>query len=102
MAKIFITGSSDGLGLLSAKTLIANGHQVVLHARNKEKATLTREAAPGAKDVFIGDLASMEETNNSQIMQTSLVLLMLLSIMPVFITLPVMPGARMDYRLPLQ
>ncbi|WP_080694219.1 SDR family NAD(P)-dependent oxidoreductase [Myroides odoratimimus] len=36
MVKIFITGSSDGLGLLAAKKLIEDGHQVVLHARNEE------------------------------------------------------------------
>ena len=38
MAKIFITGSADGLGSLAAKLLISEGHQVVLHARNEERA----------------------------------------------------------------
>jgi NAD(P)-dependent dehydrogenase (short-subunit alcohol dehydrogenase family) len=33
MARIFITGSADGLGQLAAKELIALGHQVVLQAR---------------------------------------------------------------------
>jgi len=37
MARIFITGSADGLGQLAAKELIKLGHQVVLHARNIEK-----------------------------------------------------------------
>jgi REP element-mobilizing transposase RayT len=32
MARIFITGSADGLGSLSAKVLIEQGHRVVLHA----------------------------------------------------------------------
>lgn len=39
MARILITGSTDGLGLLAAKALIAMGHRVVLHARNSERAT---------------------------------------------------------------
>ena len=34
MARIFITGSADGLGQLAAKSLIEHGHKVVLHARN--------------------------------------------------------------------
>lgn len=37
MARIFITGSADGLGQLSAKSLIEQGHKVVLHARNAER-----------------------------------------------------------------
>ena len=37
MAKIFITGSADGLGSLAAKLLVSQGHRVVLHARNAER-----------------------------------------------------------------
>lgn len=37
MARIFITGSADGLGQLAAKALIAQGHRVVLHARNEKR-----------------------------------------------------------------
>ena len=38
MARIFITGSADGLGQLGAKSLIQHGHKVILHARNAERA----------------------------------------------------------------
>ena len=38
MSKVLITGSSDGLGLMAAKRLIAAGHDVVLHARNQGRA----------------------------------------------------------------
>src|SRR4051794_37491659 len=31
MARIFITGSTDGLGRAAARSLIDDGHQVVLH-----------------------------------------------------------------------
>jgi len=62
MARIFITGSSDGLGLMTARLLISLGHQVVLHARNAERYQQTLNKVPGADKVLIADLSSMEET----------------------------------------
>jgi NAD(P)-dependent dehydrogenase (short-subunit alcohol dehydrogenase family) len=62
MAKIFITGSADGLGQLAAKQLVKGGHEVVLHARNAERGEQALKSVPGASDVLIGDLADMEET----------------------------------------
>jgi NAD(P)-dependent dehydrogenase (short-subunit alcohol dehydrogenase family) len=62
MARIFITGSSTGLGQLAAAVLINQGHQVVLHARNEKRAQEARKSVPGAEDVLIGDLARIEET----------------------------------------
>src|SRR5678816_4149889 len=37
--RVFITGSTDGLGRAAARTLIDEGHQVVLHARSKQRAS---------------------------------------------------------------
>jgi short-subunit dehydrogenase len=34
MARVFITGSADGLGLMAARRMASNDHSVVLHARN--------------------------------------------------------------------
>jgi NAD(P)-dependent dehydrogenase (short-subunit alcohol dehydrogenase family) len=62
MARIFITGSADGLGLLAAKTLVSQGHHVVLHARNHERAREAIKNVPGAEGAFNGDLSSIEET----------------------------------------
>lgn len=62
MARIFITGSADGLGQLAARSLIDLGHQVVLHARNAERGKHALENVPGAEDVFIADLSSIAET----------------------------------------
>lgn len=62
MARFFITGSSDGLGSLTAKRLIAQGHQVVLHARNAERARDAAAACPGAEAVLVGDLSSIDQT----------------------------------------
>ncbi|GAD94054.1 conserved hypothetical protein [Paecilomyces variotii No. 5] len=62
MARIFITGSSDGIGLAAAKLLADQGHSVVLHARNADRAASTRSAIPKAEDVLVGDLRSISET----------------------------------------
>ena len=62
MARIFITGSADGLGHLTAKSLVAQGHGVVLHARSTERAKQTIEKISGAESVLVADLASIDET----------------------------------------
>ena len=62
MAKIFITGSADGLGQLAAKDLIAKGHRVVLHARDEHRGKEALNKVPGADDVLAADLASFEGT----------------------------------------
>jgi len=62
MARIFITGSSDGLGKLAAKLLVSQGHQVVLHARNEVRGQYAMAQVPGAEKVLTADLSDMEET----------------------------------------
>ena len=62
MRRIFITGSTDGLGRDAAETLMKEGHQVVLHARSKARAVALADLAPRAAGVVIGDLASAAET----------------------------------------
>jgi len=62
MARVFITGSADGLGQLAAKALIAQGHRVVLHARNKTRGQDAFGKVPGAEDVLLSDLTSIDET----------------------------------------
>jgi len=62
MARIFITGSADGLGQLAAKALIAGGHQVLMHARNENRAQQALAGTPGAEGVVTGDLSDIEET----------------------------------------
>ncbi|KAI2790892.1 putative oxidoreductase [Penicillium oxalicum] len=62
MARIFITGSSDGIGLATAKILVGRGHSVVLHARNAARAASTQEAVPQAEAVLVADLRSISET----------------------------------------
>jgi hypothetical protein len=62
MARVFITGSADGLGQMAARLLVASGHEVALHARNRERARHAIEAVPGAQDALVGDLSSVAET----------------------------------------
>lgn len=64
MARIFITGSADGLGQLAAKSLVDLGHQVVLHARNSERGRYAQQKVPGAVHVITGDLSDINETRN--------------------------------------
>jgi NAD(P)-dependent dehydrogenase (short-subunit alcohol dehydrogenase family) len=62
MARIFVTGSADGLGQLSAKSLMEQGHKVVLHARNAGRAREAIKKNPGAESILTGDLSNLEET----------------------------------------
>src|SRR2546426_3670564 len=62
MARIFITGSADGLGQAAARRLVTRGHEVVLHGRNRDRAQQALRAVPGARTALEGDLASMEQT----------------------------------------
>ena len=45
MSRVFITGSTDGLGYAAARALIEDGHEVVLHARSQERATAVANLA---------------------------------------------------------
>ena len=63
MARIFITGSSTGLGLIAAQRLIERGHQVTLHARNQQRAADLRPEI-GEAPIVVGDLASIAETRD--------------------------------------
>src|SRR6185369_12493207 len=62
MARIFITGSADGLGQLAAKALIAHGDRVVLHARNETRGQQAMDQVRGAEGVVTANLANMDNT----------------------------------------
>jgi NAD(P)-dependent dehydrogenase (short-subunit alcohol dehydrogenase family) len=47
VSRIFITGSADGLGRAAAGALMAEGHDVVLHARTRKRAAARRASDPG-------------------------------------------------------
>ena len=58
MARVFITGSSDGLGLMAARLLIEQGHEVVVHGRNDGRSRDAVTAA-GARRAVTGDLSTI-------------------------------------------
>jgi NAD(P)-dependent dehydrogenase (short-subunit alcohol dehydrogenase family) len=60
MARVLITGSADGLGLMAGRLLAGQGHQVTLHARNAKRAADARLALPNAENVLAGDLLSLD------------------------------------------
>ena len=60
--RVFVTGSSDGLGLAAARQLIAAGHRVILHGRNQKRGADAMAAAPGAEAVVVGDVSAMAQT----------------------------------------
>ncbi|MDR7277915.1 SDR family NAD(P)-dependent oxidoreductase [Catenuloplanes atrovinosus] len=62
MARVLITGSSSGIGRAGANALVAQGHEVVLHARNERRAAEAGQAVPGALGIAIGDLSSFAAT----------------------------------------
>ena len=64
MRRIFITGSTDGLGRAAAITLMNEGHQVVLHARSNERASALDDIVDRAVGLVIGDLSSASETKS--------------------------------------
>lgn len=64
MTKIFITGSTDGLGFLAAKQLLKDGEDVTIHARNKKRAKDVLKQLPSVKNIVIGDLGKREEVES--------------------------------------
>ena len=59
MGRVFISGSSDGLGLMAARLLIDQGHEVALHGRNEGRSRDALAAAAGARGVVTGDLSTI-------------------------------------------
>src|SRR5580704_7147306 len=59
MARVFISGSSTGLGLMAGELLVNQGHQVVLHARNASRADDAKRSLPKAEYIVQGDLETI-------------------------------------------
>jgi NAD(P)-dependent dehydrogenase (short-subunit alcohol dehydrogenase family) len=61
-ARVLVTGSADGLGRAAAQTLLEQGHEVVVHARNRDRLTAVRELLDRGAAAVVGDLSDPEET----------------------------------------
>lgn len=65
---ILITGSTDGIGLETAKLLVADGHTVLLHGRNPEKLAkaeknLSALGKGGMVETYVADLSRMADVD---------------------------------------
>jgi hypothetical protein len=60
LSRIFISGSSTGLGLMVGELLAKQGHRVVLHARNAARAADARRELPKAEAIVVGDLETID------------------------------------------
>jgi len=60
---ILITGSTDGIGLLTAKTLASKGHRVLLHGRNATKLDKAAKDVGGETETYTADLSRMEDVH---------------------------------------
>ncbi|BEL05305.1 SDR family NAD(P)-dependent oxidoreductase [Actinoplanes sichuanensis] len=62
MTRIFITGSADGLGRAAAETLLGEGHEVIVHARDEKRLAAVADLVRRGALAVAGDLADMGET----------------------------------------
>jgi NAD(P)-dependent dehydrogenase (short-subunit alcohol dehydrogenase family) len=60
MARIFISGSSEGPGLMAGQLLAHDGHQVTLHVRNETRLKSARSGLPQAENVAVGDVSTIK------------------------------------------
>lgn len=58
---ILITGSTDGIGLLTAKKLAGMGHTVLLHGRNTQKLAAATAEVGGTTENYVADLSNMDD-----------------------------------------
>jgi NAD(P)-dependent dehydrogenase (short-subunit alcohol dehydrogenase family) len=60
VSRILVTGSADGLGRAAADTLLSQGHEVVVHARNPTRATDLRPLVDRGAQLVLGDFTDRD------------------------------------------
>jgi NAD(P)-dependent dehydrogenase (short-subunit alcohol dehydrogenase family) len=61
MTRILITGAADGLGRAAAETLLSEGHEVIVHARSRERLSAVQGLLDRGATGVAGDLADGEQ-----------------------------------------
>jgi NAD(P)-dependent dehydrogenase (short-subunit alcohol dehydrogenase family) len=64
MARVFNTGSADGLGRLAAQTLLDDRHEVVVHARNSDRLEAVGDLVDGGATAIVGDISDLNQTRS--------------------------------------
>lgn len=59
MARIFISGSADGLGLMAGEWLLERGHAVTFHARSETRVDDLKRRLKSDSAVVIGDVSTI-------------------------------------------
>jgi len=62
MATVLVTGSTTGLGLAAAREMLDNGHRVIVHARDDERAGTLHTLVDDGAQIVIADLADLAAT----------------------------------------
>jgi hypothetical protein len=62
MARIFVTGSADGLGRTAAQDLLDDAHEIVVHARSNGRLTAVRDLVERGAASVVGNLADLDDT----------------------------------------
>jgi NAD(P)-dependent dehydrogenase (short-subunit alcohol dehydrogenase family) len=64
MSRVLVTGSTTGLGLAAAQELAGNGHDVIVHARNRRRAADLDAVRTAWAGIAIGDLTDLDEVRD--------------------------------------
>ena len=59
--RVFITGSADGLGYAAAKSLLEQGHEVVVHVRSSARLPAVKELVALGASVVTADLSDVRQ-----------------------------------------
>lgn len=60
MSRVLVTGSTDGLGRAAADSLVSAGHDVVVHARNEERAADLDTLVGRGAGLVVGDFTDRD------------------------------------------
>ncbi len=61
MSRVLVTGSSDGLGRAAAKSLLDDGHSVVVHSRTSARLAAVQDLLDRGAQAVVGDLGRLDE-----------------------------------------
>ncbi|MFP2895933.1 SDR family NAD(P)-dependent oxidoreductase [Corallococcus sp. 4LFB] len=64
MARIFITGSADGLGKAAAQTLLTDGHELIVHVRSEQRLAAVQDLVTQGAVALVADLAVLEQVRD--------------------------------------